>query len=72
MVSTELAPKNARRSYSRTLKAQIIAECGDSKKSVAGLAMAHGINANIVRKWLRLHERGNIRWPGSRRLSACS
>jgi transposase len=60
MASTELAPERLRRSYSRALKAQIIAQCGDPKKSVAGVALAHGINANIIHKWLRLRKRGQL------------
>ena len=60
MASPELTPSHSRRSYSRALKAQIIAECGNSKKSIAGVALAHGINANIVHKWIRLHRRGDL------------
>src|SRR5262249_51820998 len=46
-----------RRRYSRALKAQIIAECGAPGASVAKVALAHGINANIVHGWRKLTRR---------------
>lgn len=42
-----------RRRYSAALKAQILAQCKQPGMSVARVAMAHGINANIVHKWRR-------------------
>ncbi len=43
-----------RRRYSRELKAQIVAECEAPGASVARVAMAHGVNANIVHGWRQL------------------
>jgi transposase len=40
-----------RRRYNAELKAQILAECDVPGASVAKVAMAHGINANIVHGW---------------------
>jgi transposase len=40
-----------RRRYGAELKAQILAECNVPGASVAKVAMAHGINANIVHGW---------------------
>lgn len=48
------AKKNTRRRYDAELKQQILAQCAEPGASVAGIAMAHGINANIVHKWRRL------------------
>lgn len=45
--------KIPRRGYGAALKAQILAECEQPGMSVARVAMAHGINANVVHKWLR-------------------
>ena len=45
---------NIRRQYSAELKQQILAECAQPGASVAGVALAHGINANVVHKWRRL------------------
>jgi len=49
------APVNrpARRFYSAELKTQVMQECRQSGSSVAGVALSHGINANIVHRWLR-------------------
>src|SRR5690606_36007090 len=35
------------------LKSQVVAQCQVSSASVAGIALGHGINANIVHRWLR-------------------
>jgi transposase len=43
-----------RRRYSGELKARILAECDAPGASVARVAMAHGINANIVHGWRKL------------------
>ena len=51
------APPNRppRRFYSPQLKGQVMQECRQSGASVAGVALSHGINANIVHRWLRQH-----------------
>lgn len=43
-----------RRRHSAELKAQILAECAVPGASVAKVAMAYGINANIVHGWRKL------------------
>jgi transposase len=48
------AKKNSRRRYGAELKQHILAQCAEPGASVAGIAMAHGINANVVHKWRRL------------------
>ena len=47
------ANRPRRRFYSPELKAQVAQECQQSGASVAGVALSHGINANIVHRWLR-------------------
>ena len=56
-----------RKRYSRELKAQIMAECDAAGASVAKVAMAHGINANIVHGWRKrgIDERGAPRIESS-------
>ncbi|WOB11332.1 IS66-like element accessory protein TnpA [Piscinibacter gummiphilus] len=55
-----------RRRYGQELKAQILAECDQPGASVAKVAMAHGINANIVHGWRKLaREAGAISVTGS-------
>lgn len=53
MTTTELAPIRQRRTYPKALKAQIVAECSQVGASIAGVALAHGVNANLVHKWIR-------------------
>ena len=43
--------RKRRRRYSAELKAQVMAECEAPGASVARVAMAHGINANVVHRW---------------------
>ncbi|SAI71701.1 transposase [Bordetella ansorpii] len=57
MSKTELAPVPKRRSYPKALKAQIVAECRQPGISIAGVALSHGVNANLVHKWIRQAER---------------
>lgn len=49
----QFAQRPKRHYYSPELKGQIVAECQVSGASVAGVALAHGINANIVHRWMR-------------------
>ncbi|HMN58340.1 MAG TPA: transposase [Ottowia sp.] len=38
--------------HSAEFKAQVLAECQQSGASVAAVALAHGLNVNLLRKWL--------------------
>jgi transposase len=40
-----------RRRHSKDVKAKVLAECEQPGASIASVAMAHGINANLVHKW---------------------
>lgn len=44
-----------RTSYPIPLKAQIVQECLQPGVSLASVAQRHGINANLVRKWLPVY-----------------
>lgn len=46
--------KRLRRNHTPALKAQILVECEEPGASVARVALAHGINANIVHCWRKL------------------
>ncbi len=48
-----------RRSHSAEFKAQVVAACSVPGVSNAAVAMAHGINANLARRWVvQAEERG--------------
>jgi len=40
-----------RRRHSAELKAKVLAACAESGASISGVALAHGLNTNLVRKW---------------------
>lgn len=48
---TKTAP---RRRHGAALKAQVLDECEQAGSSIAAVAQAHGLNANLVHKWRRL------------------
>jgi transposase len=43
---------SSRRVHSAEFKAQILCECRQPGASVSAVAIAHGLNTNVVRKWL--------------------
>ena len=42
-----------RREYSKTFKAQVVAACAQPGASVGGVALSHGLHANMVHRWIR-------------------
>jgi transposase len=40
-----------RRRHSDELKAKVLAACDEPGASISGVALAHGLNTNLVRKW---------------------
>jgi transposase len=55
----EQANGAGRRRHDKDLKRQVLAECAVPGASVARVAMAYGLNANLVHKWRRLAVRRN-------------
>ncbi|WP_422191267.1 transposase [Aquabacterium sp.] len=45
--------KRTRRRHAPDLKRQVVLACQQPGASVAGVALAHGLNANLVRRWLQ-------------------
>ena len=44
-----------RSSYSKSFKTQVVQECLQPGVSIASVALRHGINANLVRKWIPVY-----------------
>ena len=44
-----------RSSYPKSFKAQVVQECLQLGASISSVAIGHGINANVIRKWLPLY-----------------
>ena len=47
-----MQPKSPRRMHSAQFKIEVMAECQQPGASVAAVALAHGLNVNLLRKWL--------------------
>lgn len=47
-----MQPKSKRRVHGAEFKTQVPAECQQPGASVAAIALAHGLNVNLLRKWL--------------------
>src|SRR5690606_42103063 len=45
-------PYQKRRRYSKELKTRIVAECLVPGASVSRISLDHGLNANMVRRWI--------------------
>jgi len=44
-----------RSSYSKSFKTQVVQECLQPGSTVSSVAISHGINANVIRKWLPIY-----------------
>ncbi len=47
-----------RRTYSSQFKAELLTACKQPGASIAALAMQHGMNANVLHRWLKEHRQG--------------
>jgi transposase len=47
-----MQPRSQRRVHGAEFKTQVLAECQQPGASVAAIALAHGLNVNLLRKWL--------------------
>jgi transposase-like protein len=47
--------RDGRRRYDKQAKAELVQACLKPGVSVARVALKHGINANLLRKWITLH-----------------
>ena len=57
--STSQAPIRRRR-FTAEFKARIVADCQQPGASVARIALDHGLNANLVHKWIRAVRKQDI------------
>lgn len=56
-------PPKKRRMYSPEFKAKILEACREPGASVAGVALSHGLNANLVHKWRRTAKQASATAP---------
>ena len=50
--------RRRRRTHSAEFKAQVVALCCEPGVSIAAVAMANGVNANLARRWVVAAEQG--------------
>lgn len=58
MTSLSASPTTRRRrnTYAPEFKAQAVAACQQPGVSIAAIALAHQLNANVLRRWVKEHE----------------
>ena len=54
--TVERLMRNGKRLFTAAFKAWLVEQAGKPATSVAGLALRHGVNANQLRRWMRLAE----------------
>ena len=52
----EVQGRRCRRTHSPAFKAQVLQACSLAGVSIAAVALSHGLNANLVRRWLKGHD----------------
>jgi transposase len=52
-LQVRLVGRDGRRRYDRSSRDQLVAACSEPGVSVSRLAREHGVNANLVRKWIK-------------------
>ncbi|TAM74826.1 MAG: transposase [Candidimonas sp.] len=57
IAKTQALGRRHRRSYEPSFKADLVAACQQPGISVAAVALSHGLNANLLRRWVAEHER---------------
>ena len=61
--SPRYAVRRTHRTYTPQFKAQLIAACQQPGASIAALALQHGMNANVLHRWLKEWRQGLHRLP---------
>ena len=53
MDHTSPSPLRTRQHYSREFKSRVVAEARQPHVSIASVALSHGLNANLLRRWIQ-------------------
>lgn len=64
--------RHRRRRHSDEFKAQVVAECARPGVSIAAIALHHGLNANLLRRWVSQAGALSEDKVGDARQSPCS
>ena len=66
------SPLRRRRTHSKAFKAMLVAQCREPGTSIAGVAMAHQINDNLLRTWLRKADKAGDLVPADKAIVSSS
>ncbi|KSV63398.1 transposase [Sinorhizobium sp. Sb3] len=64
-LAVRLVGRNGRRRFDQSSKDRLVAACLEPGASVSKLAREHGVNANLVWKWIRKHTQAHSLPPSS-------
>lgn len=59
------AVRRTHRTYTPQFKAELVAACQQPGASIAALALQHGMNTNVLHRWLKEHRQGRHRLAGA-------
>lgn len=59
-MEAERGTKRKRRTHSAEFRWRVITEASEAGASVAGIALANGLNANLLRKWIKASGRTGV------------
>jgi transposase len=59
LLAVTLVGRDGKRRYDSQSKRRLIEACLQPGVSVAGLALRAGVNANLLRRWIKLHQQRN-------------
>ena len=58
LMNSAINARRRRRTHTASFKAQVIQACAQPGVSIAAIALAHGLNANLVRRWMNGRDLG--------------
>jgi transposase len=59
LLAVTLVGRDGKRRYDSKSKRRLVEACSQPGVSVAGLALKAGVNANLLRRWIKLHQERN-------------
>jgi transposase-like protein len=64
------AVSRTHRTYTPQFKVELVAACLQPGASIAALALQHGMNTNVLHRWLKEHRQGHHRLTGGDEICA--
>jgi transposase-like protein len=58
MLTPDISPDSIR--HNAELKTRVVTACEQAGASIAGIALANGVNANLVHRWIRERRNGVV------------